>query len=146
MGSRGTETGNQEKAKLGAWMKKAGDGEYISYPASGGRLEVEVMSGIGGATWVHKKGHNNNYWRELTVENGDYKMITWLLMSGIKVEIVKGGLKAEDAESDDIEYSGRIDADAKESIDIDTICGDMRSPLPTARGLYLRSSDGLPIG
>ena len=144
MGSRGAETGNREKAKLGAWMKKAGDGEYISYPASGGRLEVEVMSGIGGATWVHKKGHNNNYWRELTVENGD--MITWLLMSGIKVEIVKGGLKAEDAESDDIEYSGRIDADAKESIDIDTICGDMRSPLPTARGLYLRSSDGLPIG
>lgn len=146
MGSRGSETGNQEKAKLGAWMQKAADGEYISYPAQGGRLEVEVMSGIGGATWVHKKGHNNNYWRQLTVEKGDYKMITWLLMSGIKVEIVKGGLKAEDAESDDIEYSGRIDADAKESIDIDTICGDMRSPLPTARGLYLRSSDGLPIG
>lgn len=146
MGSRGSETGNQEKAKLGAWMQKAADGEYISYPAQGGRLEVEVMSGIGGATWVHKKGHNNNYWRQLTVEKGDYKMITWLLMSGIKVEIVKGGLKAEDAESDDIEYSGTIDADAKESIDIDTIWGDMREPLPTARGLYLRSSDGLPIG
>lgn len=145
MGSRGAETGNKEKARLGAWMKKADDGEYISYPASGGYLEITVMSGLSGSTWVHKKGHNNNYWRTLTAEDGDYKTITWLLVKAPEVTIVKDGLKTTDAESDDIEYTGKIDENAKEELKIDTICGTMGTPLPTAKGIYYDSATALPL-
>ena len=50
-----------------------------------------------------------------------------------------------DAKLDDIEYTGIINEDAKEDIEIDTICGTADTQHPAARGMYINTSTGLQV-
>jgi hypothetical protein len=45
-----------------------------------------------------------------------------------------------DIDTDDVEYEAELNADAKESIDIDTICGTAEGGVPTARGAYFNTT------
>ena len=47
-------------------------------------------------------------------------------------------------DKEDIIYTGTLDADARDPIELDTICGTSAKSMPTARGLYLRN-DGTPL-
>ena len=51
----------------------------------------------------------------------------------------------DEAELDDVEYTGYINKAAKEELSIDTICGTANRTCPTARGIYCRASDGLQV-
>ena len=44
--------------------------------------------------------------------------------------------------TDDVEYQAEINAAAKESITLDTICGTHKDGVPTARGAYFLASNG----
>ena len=132
-----------------SFMKMA-DGQYIPYPSEGGYLEVTVYAGVncygykeqffnavGGDLSFNKTEKWDNY--------GLYDVIRWHLYKAPKLEIVKNNLVFDEAELDDVEYSGYINADAKEEIGIDTICGTSDKVCPTAKGIYYRTSDSLQL-
>lgn len=137
-------------------FKKMADGEYIPYPEKSGYLEIIVYTGVrcfdyGEGNFVGPNapgmgGHDLNFnttyrWDK----NGLYDKIRWLLYKAPKVEVVKNNLVFNEAELDDVEYSGYINKAAKEEISIDTICGTANMACPTAKGIYCRADDGQQI-
>lgn len=123
-------------------FKSQPDGEYIPYPADGGYLEVTVYEGVR----CFDYGESGDF--ETTAKwdaEGLYGKVRWLLYKSPCVEVVRKNLVFDEAELDDVEYSGYLNKDAREEISIDTICGTADGACPTAKGIYVRSSDGLQI-
>ena len=131
-------------------FKQMADGEYIPYPPQGGYLEVTVFAGVqcfdydDVDNWWEGWDHDWDACKRWT-EHGLYGKSRWLLYKAPKVEIVNNNLVFNAAELEDVEYSGYINKNAKEDIDIDTICGTADKVCPTAKGIYCRTSDGLQI-
>ena len=135
---------NPHTGRLTSSLANAEDGQYIPYPkfgTGGGKLWVEVHSG-----WVLSDGGGN-----LVVENifdsyGLWKdKYNWVLCQLPEVEILNS-LQFENAiNTDDVEYSGEINAEAKEDIELDTICGSSKDGVPTARGAYFSTASGNQI-
>lgn len=127
-------------------FKKMADGEYIKYPEKGGYLEVVVYAGVRCFDYGEKMQTSDPpYGFDYTSSwdnKGLYDKIRWLLYKAPKVEVVKSNLIFENAENDDVEYSGYINKAAKESTSIDTICGTTLVLCPTAKGTYYRTSTG----
>lgn len=133
--------GWQDNRQFGGHFTKASKsleamkpGQYIPYPPTGGTIEVEIYQGV------------DLYWPDSASDRQEWlDDARWLLLKAPKVELVKNNYVYSDASSDDIEYSGTVNADAKEDIEIDTVCGTAESPVPTAKGIYLRTSDGVQV-
>ena len=111
-------------------FREAGNGQYMPYPPAEGYLEFVVYSGI--------KIHDGNFpfatsWETLK------DRIRWMLYKAPKLEVVKSNVVYSAAQSEDVEYRGLLNEAAKEDLEIDTICGTMKNPLPTALGVYLNS-------
>ena len=103
-------------------------GQYLPYPPAGGYLEVVILAGfdmklILGAT-VTNPGED----------------VRWMLFKAPTIELVNNNVLHSPVSTDDVEYSGVINADAKDGIEIDTVCGTMDGGSPAARGLYYKSS------
>lgn len=134
-------------------FKQMADGQYIPYPPDGGYLEVTVYAGVNcydygePISWLDAiQGRDTSF--ETTKswdENGLYDKIRWLLYKVPKLEIVKNNLVFDEAELDDVEYSGYINADAMEEISIDTICGTSDKTCPSAKGVFFRTTDSLQL-
>lgn len=71
--------------------------------------------------------------------------MAWLLYKAPEVEVVDRTLSANVIKQEDLEYRGTINPSAKEEITIETICGSAPNAMPTSRGCYLRTSDGLQL-
>ena len=121
-------------------MKKIPDGQYIPYPPAGGYLEIVVYNGVYILDDTEK--FTTDYAN--TLYKDKYGKIRWQLYKLPEVSVVKRTLTLDKAEVDDIEYSGVVNVDAKESLDIDTICGTTPEVCPTAKGVFL-NTDGLPL-
>jgi hypothetical protein len=126
--------------------KKAPDGQFIPYPPAGGYLEVRVYNGV----YIFDDTDQFTLDDTSTSPSGFasqqlYQKLRWLLYKAPEVSVVRRGLTFEEEEIDDIEYSGVANASAKEDLEIDTICGTASRLCPTARGIYLRSSDGQQV-
>lgn len=107
---------------------KLGEGEYIPYPEKGGWLEISVFSGL------------------LSNDDKVESKARWQLFKAPEVAIVTDGVEHAEVENEDVEYSGTINDDAKDDIDISTTCGTMADPNPAAKGLLFGASTGLPLG
>lgn len=59
--------------------------------------------------------------------------------------MVKRTLTLDEDTMDDVEYSGVLNADAKEDLELDTICGTADVVCPTAKGIYMSSETGEQI-
>lgn len=120
------------------------DGQYLPYPPSGGELEVEILAGARGFAygWVF------DFEDIPTWVDDDYKIhdkLRWALYKLPKVEIVNDDVIYDLAKCDDVEYSAWINKDAKDGIDLDTVCGTTGlGANPAVRGAYLHASDGSP--
>lgn len=124
-------------------FKKMDDGEYMPYPPAAGYLEVQIQEGILGYDYGQKVdncefGSTDSQWDR----SGIYGLLRWCLYKAPVVDVVNNNLVFDEAELEDVEYSGYINKAAKEEIDIDTICGTAVSVCPTARGCYHRTSTG----
>lgn len=113
-------------------------GQVIPYPPQGGYIEVTVCAGI----MLVKEA----------LFGGDMDMTSllmpvtrWLLFQAPKLELLRAGTTNPVVNSDDVEYTGELNASAKEGIEIDTICGTMETPSPIARGLFFDSTTKAPI-
>lgn len=133
--------GGRRTARFYKSFKKMDDGEYLPYPPVSGYLEVQIQSGIlgydYGQQWDNVPfGSTQSSW-DVT---GIYDMLRWCLYKAPVVEIVNNNLVYDEAELDDIEYSGYINKAAKEEISIDTTCGTSDRVCPTAKGIYHRTA------
>lgn len=127
--------------ELRAVDKEMDDGQYIPYPPDGGWLRVTVMKGMKARNWSH---HGDNHYEEVGQEY--YDKLRWVLYKAPQLEIVDAScIKMKTVECDDILYKGVLNAQAKEDIEIDTVCGTMKEVCPTARGCFYKTSDGLQI-
>lgn len=117
------------------------EGQYILYPPVGGFLEVCIYTGVR----LYDYGETN--WDDMhqAAKRNLWNQIRWMLYKAPKVEMVKNNITFSAVKSDDVEYSGSINADAKEDIKIDTMCGTMKATCPTARGTYLWTASGLQL-
>ena len=122
-------------------MQGLEDGQYIPYPPEGGWLEVTVLAGLSGVDYWH---YYDTY---KPIEDKYYDKLSWLLYKAPTIEVLTGaGVTWKASESDDIEYRGTLNTEAKDGIDIDTICGTVKEPMPTSKGSYFRSSDEMQAG
>ena len=62
-----------------------------------------------------------------------------------EIEIVNNVQFDQTINTDDVEYSAEINASAKESLEIDTICGTSEEGVPTAKGAYFNADNGKQI-
>jgi len=111
------------------------DGQYIPLPPVSGWLEVVIYRNVSIYDFNNK---NNDRASELL------QYARWWLVRWPTIDILRRGATMYEPPSEDIVYSGTLDAHARDPIEIDTICGTSSQSMPTARGLYL-NTDGTPI-
>lgn len=125
------------------------DGEYIPYPPEGGFLEVTVFCGVDCYDYGEgSKDYLVPTTSEDTIQWDDkrmYEKVRWLLYKAPKVEIVRNNLVLDVEQHEDVEYKGWLNRDAKEDISLETICGTLKIPAPSAKGVFYGSSNGLQI-
>lgn len=114
------------------------DGQFIPYPPAGGYLQISVITGK--AVFLGSTSGGSPV--EMTSDYAD-KFLRWMLYKVPSVELVNNDILHGAVTSDDIEYSGVLNEDAKDSLEIDTVCGTMPTINPSAKGLYYRSDGPL---
>lgn len=127
------------------------DGQYIPYPPEGGWIEIKIMEGIWAMCDIGWDGYTSFPLDSTTLrdtegnQNKELDTIKWVLYKGVKLEVVSTSITNPGVESDDISYTGYINASAKDDIEIDSICGTMKNPIPTSKGVYINSTSGKQI-
>lgn len=118
-------------------FKKLDSGQYIPYPPQGGYVEVCIYTGV----WIYE-------WTKGKVKEAPqewYDMIRWMLYKAPVLEMVRRNITHSAAENEDIEYNGIINENAKDDLKLDTVCGTSATVIPSAKGIYLRTSTGLAV-
>lgn len=87
--------------------------------------------------------HSQRYQLKFQKEGCAYR-IRHLMYKAPQIEYVDA-ITGENIDADDIEYSGYINKDAEDNIELDTTCGTSSDELPTARGIYRKAADLTPI-
>ncbi len=135
---------NPHSGKLSVAMQKADDGQYLPYPNAGkfgGELWVEVRE----SGWMISDGDTALSSTSIINTRSLWQKFCWLLCKLPEVEMVNNNLYDRTISTDDVEYNGVINPDAKEDLEIDTICGSCAGGIPTARGAYYSADTGEQI-
>ena len=128
------------------------DGQYICYPPEGGWVEVSIYAGV----WLFTINPVLLLTYGLDTFKDDpsdtvltnfhlYDHLRWMLYKVPELSVVRKGTVPEEIGDDDMEFSGILNPDAKDDLAINTVCGTLDSPSPTARGVYMAASDGSQI-
>lgn len=135
---------NPHIGPLTSHLRKAKAGQYIPYPdfGNGGTLWVEVRS----KGWIFNRGGITlGDPLQNAATNALWERFNWLLCKLPEIEIMNNRDFDKGINTDDIEYKAEINSDAKEDIEIETICGSSAEGVPTARGAYFYAADGRQI-
>lgn len=135
---------NPHDGKIVSILKNAENGQYIPFPnygGAGGQLVVEVLGG----GWMISDANVQLSSTEVMNPGNLWAKVSWVLMQLPEIEIMNSGQFDRTINTDDVEYNAEVNSAAKESIDIDTICGTSAKPVQTARGAYFNSSTGLQV-
>lgn len=121
------------------WTKRDA-GEYIILPEGDGELELQLGIGLF-CRECNIPGITSTY---IPSEVGlNVRNMRWMLFKDITIELVKE--KGERIDNEDIEYKASVNPNAKEQIEINTICGSSREDIPGSRGVYIKTSDFSPV-
>ncbi|MBO5030172.1 MAG: hypothetical protein J6C59_11245 [Muribaculaceae bacterium] len=148
-------------------FKKMPDGQFLPYPPQGGWLEVTLyrtvlpmddrgsehdgpglfspLTYLSPQEWLERglegKGPDNGGRR------GMFNAIRWHLFKAPEIEVVRADGSFGTAETDDAEYSGYLDRDAREDLPIDTTVGTLPGgdDCPSAKGLLRFADNGKPV-
>lgn len=134
---------NPHKQGLISILSNAQPGQYIPYPrygGAGGKIWVEVR----GAGW-YIVNEGTDLARSENGPKGLWGKVSWILMKMPEIEIMNNSQFNQTINTDDVEYNAEINGEAKEAIEIDTICGTSAEGVPTARGAYFNASTGEQI-
>ena len=131
---------NPHEKNLTTALANAEDGQYIPYPSfggTGGKLWLEVRDG----PWIVRNEEHNLTDDSSKSENKVSQNLTWALMELPEISIQNNDQWSMEIDTDDIEYAAQLNEDAKEDIELETICGTAEGGVSTARGAYFNSSD-----
>ncbi len=139
---------NVATGKISASIFAQPAGQYIPYPPNAGYLEVSISAGLEffqvDRLILWSTGYFTGEPWQNTMGYGPHNL-RWALFGAPKISLVKTDTTGSDVEDEDVEYSGVINADAEESLDISTVVGTMPTTVPTARGLLFDAQTGQPI-
>lgn len=132
---------NPHTQRLASSLTGAGEGQWLPLPteiAQGGKLWIEVRS----AGWMLADGDEDISERckdehELWTKRGN---TPWCLMKLPQVEVRKAQAYDNELDTDDVEYKAVINADAREDLELQTICGTAEGGVAMARGAYWRGT------
>lgn len=136
---------NPHTGNLVSILRHSEDGQYIPYPTyggSGGKLWIEVRD----RGWMISDGDVN---LSSTEVQNPYNLwdqkYEWVLCQLPEIEIVNNIQFNQTINTDDVEYKSELNGNAKEDIEIETICGSSPDGVPTARGAYFSTASGNQI-
>ena len=142
---------NPHKKKIASILKNCEAGQYIPYPnfgGAGGDLWLEVR----GDGWQISDGGVNLSASQVIDSYGLFygddmrsPKCNWILAKLPEIEIMNNVQFDMPIDTDDVEYKAVINESAKESLEIDTICGSSANGVPTARGAYFNANTGNQI-
>lgn len=123
-------------------------GQYLSYPGTGcaGTLTMEVLDHwycLGTDGTFEADGVTYTKLVRRDGSDGYASYLRWALMKLPQVEVLKGNVLDTELLTDDVAYSGEINAQAREEVEIDTVCGSARYDRELARGVYV--AGGVPV-
>lgn len=130
---------NPHEKNMTTALSNAEDGQYIPYPnygGVGGKLWIEVRKG----PWVVRNENHNLTDTASKNENNVSQHISWVLMELPEISIQNNDQWSMEIDTDDVEYSAMLNEEAKEDIELETICGTSVDGVPTARGAYFDST------
>lgn len=115
-------------------FKQTDAGQYIPYPPAEGYINIIIYSGI-------KLYDENDNLPEMSkaIKEKLWNKIRWMLYKTPKLEVVNSNIVHSPLKNEDVEYKGILNKGAKENLELETICGSMKNPQPTAMGVYLYS-------
>lgn len=135
---------NPHTNKLMSVLRHCEDGQFIPYPmhgGGGGKLWMEVLGG----SWQISDGGVNLSATEVQNPFNLWNKYSWILFQLPEIEIVNNVQFDAAINTDDVEYKAELNGNAKESIELDTICGTAKAGVPTARGAYFNAAAGNQI-
>ncbi len=131
---------NPHKDSMTTALANAEDGQYLPYPSnggSGGKLWLEVRN----RPWIIRNEQHDLTEDPSRNESDIAETVAWVLMELPEISIQNNDQWSPEIDTGDVEYSATLNEEAKENIELDTICGTAEDGVPTARGAYFRASD-----
>lgn len=142
---------NPHRNKIASVLKNSEAGQYIPYPnfgGAGGDLWLEVR----GDGWQISDGGVNLSKDKIIDTYGLFygddmrsPKCNWILAKLPEIEVMNNVQFDAPINTDDVEYKATINESAKESLELDTICGSSSKGVPTARGAYFNADTGKQI-
>lgn len=127
---------NPHQKGLGATLTGAREGQYVPWPKTecprGFELTVEVRHG----GWCMLDTNEVLRYGNMLPKNG---RLWHVLMKLPEVELTDTNPFIHELDTDDVDYSGLINRDAKEDLELETVCGTKAGGLPMAMGSYLHT-------
>lgn len=121
-------------------VKELPDGQHIPYPSVGGYLKVTVC---GGMRINFDEDSDSDYGLAATINL--LRHARWMLFKTPQITIEKNDIVGSEIDTSDVEYSGIVNPDAKEELELSTICGTISPSNPMARASYFSAFDGAMI-
>lgn len=115
----------------GPRLKAAAPGQYMYAPPASGWLRITVCAGIRRCEKDSTPAGDSYAWKN------SHDLLRWILFTVPEVTAVNDDATFTQVESKDVEYSGVLNANAKEDLELDEICGTADNQIPGARGLLL---------
>lgn len=138
---------NPHKKSLSSVLKNCEDGQYIPYPLNGGgtlwmevRADGWMINDAGTELSADPAKPTNPYdlWGAEDAMRGP--RINWILMQMPELEVMNNVQFDATIDTDDVEYKAELNPHAKESIELETVCGSRMNGVQTARGCYFNSA------
>ncbi|MBQ6577223.1 MAG: hypothetical protein IJL91_05695 [Bacteroidales bacterium] len=129
-------SGNKYEKYIHTLFRDMPDGLYMPYPPTGGYLQLTVYDGIS----LHTVFSKTEITKSIVLPIPLFYYSRWAAFKAPELSIVSSDGSMKELTSDDAEYTGILNADARESLAIDTICGTLDEACVSSRGLYLLPS------
>lgn len=153
------QTINPTLSRLSTLLQKCEPGQYLRYPtlksngytAAGGQTSGSLWLEVRAGGWIIADGGVNIDptkvvdTRQIWGADGKDPKINWVLARLPEIEIVSSNQLDEEINTDDIEYNAELHPQAKDPLDLDTVCGSSAESVPMARGAYFNASTGTQI-
>ena len=143
---------NPHKKEITSVLQNCDDGQYLPYPLTGGgTLCMEVLlkgwmindAGTDASADPSDVSNPHNLWD--LEHDGRGARMNWLMLQLPEMEILNNLQFDAAIPTDDVEYSTELNSAAKESLEIETLCGTHPNGIPTARGCYYNAATGAQI-
>lgn len=128
---------------LGNYVESEAAGTVIPYPPKAGYLEVELYSGV----WLYHRT-NSGFYEDAWSKQAEYiqsSSFWWHLVKAPVVTLVNNDTKMTEIDTDDVTYTGELNASAKEDLKLDTTCGTLETERAGARAVYLDAKTSEPL-